>query len=359
MTSTWTAPGRVNLIGEHVDYNDGLVLPFALQYTTTATVSRRDDDRVTVTSEGSGEADFAATTTPGDVDGWAAYVAGVVWALGERGQVVPGLDIAISSDVPLGAGLSSSAALTCSVACAIDDEVGSELSRRDLAAVARDSENDYVGAPTGTMDQLAAMLCEADSALLLDCRDLTTRSIPFTIADAGLILLLIDTNVRHSLVDSEYGARREDCAAAAADLGLRSLRDATAAQLVGLDDERLRRRAHHVVSEMARVEQVAAILDAGRPGDIGAQLTASHLSLRDDYEVSCTELDVTVDAALAAGALGARMVGGGFGGCVLALCRDDDAEVVLAKVRRAYSDEGWKPPTVYDPKPSQGAHRVL
>jgi galactokinase len=357
MTSTWTAPGRVNLIGEHVDYNDGLVLPFALQFTTTATVTRRDDGRVAVSSDGSGEAEFAASTTPGDVDGWAAYVAGVVWALGRR-QELPGFDITVSRDVPVGAGLSSSAALTCSVACAIDDEMGSGLSRRDLAAIARDSENDYVGAPTGTMDQLAAMLCEADSALLLDCRDLSTRSIPFTLADAQLTLLLIDTNVRHSLVDSEYGARRKDCAAAAAELGLSSLRDATAAQVITLDDERLRRRAHHVVSEIARVEQVAAILDAGRPGDIGAQLTASHLSLRDDYEVSSSELDVTVDAALSAGALGARMVGGGFGGCALALCRDDEVEAVLAKVRRAYTDEGWDAPTVYDPRPSPGAHRV-
>jgi galactokinase len=358
VTATWAAPGRLNLIGEHVDYNDGLVLPFALQFVTTARVAARDDGRVVVSSEGSGEAEFAATTHPGDVDDWAAYVAGVVWALGQRGKELPGFDIAISSDVPLGAGLSSSAALTCSVACAIDDELGLRSSPRELAGVARESENDYVGAPTGSMDQLASMLCERDSALLLDCRDLAARSIPFTLADAGLTLLLIDTNVRHALVDSEYGARREDCSAAAVELGLDSLRDATLAQVAGLSDERLQRRAHHVVSEIARVEQVAAILDAGRPGDIGAQLSASHLSLRNDYEVSCQELDVTVDAALSAGALGARMVGGGFGGCALALCRDSDAEAVLAKVRRAYADEAWDPPTVYDPKPSQGAHRV-
>ena len=358
MTSTWKAPGRVNLIGEHVDYNDGLVLPFALQFTTTAKVSARDDDRVVVRSDGSGEAEFAASTKPNDVEGWASYVAGVVWALGRRGRAPMGLDIEISSDVPLGAGLSSSAALTCAVACAIDDEADIGLSRRELAEVARDSENDYVGAPTGAMDQLAAMLCDADSVLLLDCRDLSSRSIPFTLSDAGLALLLIDTNVRHSLVDSEYGARREDCRVAAAQLGLDSLRDATASQVVELSDERLRRRAHHVVSEIARVEQVAAILDAGRPGDIGAQLSASHLSLRDDYEVSCEELDVTVDAALSAGALGARMVGGGFGGCALALCRDEDSAAVLAKVRRAYADQGWESPTVYDPRPSPGAHRV-
>jgi galactokinase len=358
MTSIWTAPGRVNLIGEHVDYNDGLVLPFALQFTTTARVSPRDDDRVVSTSEGAGEAEFPVSTAPGDVAGWAAYVAGVVWALGSRIEAMPGFDIAITSDVPVGAGLSSSAALTCAVASAIDDEVGSGLSRRDLATIARTSENEYVGAPTGVMDQLAAMLGEADSAVLIDCRDLTSRTIPLTLADADLTLQLIDTNVRHELVDSEYGARREDCDEAARELGLDSLRDATAAQVLTLGDERLRRRAHHVVSEIARVEQVAAILDAGRPGDIGAQLTASHLSLRDDYEVSCAELDLTVDAALSAGALGARMVGGGFGGCVLALCRDSEAEAVLAKVRRAYADEGLEPPTVYDPKPSAGAHRV-
>ncbi len=358
MTTTWAAPGRVNLIGEHVDYNDGLVLPFALPFVTTAAVSRRGDDAVHVRSDQAGAERFALSTVPGDVNGWASYVAGVVWALGRRGLGHPGLDIDISSDVPVGAGLSSSAALTCAVACAIDDAAHIGLSRVELAAVARESENHYVGAPTGTMDQLAAMLCEPDAALLLDCRDLSTRSIPLSLAGSGLTLLLLDTHVRHALVDSEYGARRADCSAATAELGLSSLREATVAQVVGLSDDLLRRRAHHVVTEITRVADVAAILDGGRPADIGAYLTASHESLRDDFDVSCDELDVTVESALSAGALGARLVGGGFGGCAIALCRDGEVEAVRSRVESAYQANDWPAPTIWTPKPSRGAYRV-
>lgn len=358
VTSTWAAPGRVNLIGEHVDYNEGLVLPFALPMATTAEIRRREDDSILVSSDQAESARFDVSTTPGDVGGWAAYVAGVVWALSRRGIGVPGFDISISSDVPLGAGLSSSASLTCAVASAIDDELQSGLSRVELASVARESENDYVGAPTGAMDQLAAMLCEPDCALLLDCRDLSTRSIPFRLAEAGLSMLLVDTRVRHSLVDSEYGARRDDCQAAASELGLTSLRAATPEQVLGIPDDRLRRRARHVVSEIARVAAVVALLDAGRSADIGAHLSSSHVSLRDDFDVSCDELDVTVDASLSAGALGARLVGGGFGGCAIALCRESDVEAVSAKVRRAYDDLGWREPTVWTPLPAKGAHRV-
>ncbi len=359
MSVTWVAPGRVNLIGEHVDYNDGLVLPFALPFTTTAWVSARDDDRISVVSEGVGSEQFGVDTVPGDVEGWAAYVAGVVWALRGRGVEVGGLDIQISSDVPIGAGLSSSASLTCSVAAAIDDEVGGELDRLAIADVARTCENDYVGAPTGVMDQIASMLCEADRALYLDCRDLSTSSIPFDLASASLTLLLIDTQVHHALVDGQYGDRRAQCQAAVKALGVPSLRDATMEQVLGLSDETLRRRAHHVVSEIARVEHVVAILEAGRPADIGAFLTASHESLRDDFDVSCTELDTTVDAALSAGALGARMVGGGFGGCAIALCRDADVDAVRARVGSAYESNDWKAPTIWTPLPSAGAHPVL
>lgn len=275
-----------------------------------------------------------------------------------RGIDVGGLSITVSSDVPLGAGLSSSAALTCAVASAIDDLVGSGLDRPTLAQVARTCENDYVGAPTGVMDQMAAMLCEEAHALLLDCRDLTTSSIPFAIADADLTLLLIDTHARHELVNSEYGNRRSDCQEAATALGLDSLRDATLEQVVSLSDEQQRRRAHHVVTEIARVEDVVATLEAGRPDDIGAFLTASHHSLRDDFEVSCEELDVTVDEALAAGALGSRMVGGGFGGCAIALCRDRDLDAVRSRVEAAYAARHWPAPEVWTPLPSAGAHRV-
>jgi len=357
MTVHWAAPGRVNLIGEHVDYQDGLVLPFALPFRTTVNLDVLADDEVVVTSRGE-EQRFAISTAPGDVDGWAAYVAGVVWALGERGHRVPGLRIDVTSDVPIGAGLSSSAALECAVAGAISDVLDLELSRVELAAVARAAENDYVGVPTGVMDQLASMLCESGHALLLDCRDISTRQVPLDLASSGLTLLVIDTRAEHVLVGSAYGDRRRDCEVAATELGLPSLREATVDDLARLTDPVRRRRAEHVVSEIDRVRAVAETLDAGRPGDIGAFLTASHLSLRDDFEVSCDELDVTVDAALSAGALGARMTGGGFGGCAIALLRDADVAAVTAAVVAAYDRRGWQRPAIFVAEAGPGAHRV-
>jgi galactokinase len=358
VTATWRAPGRVNLIGEHVDYNDGLVLPFALQFVTTARVSSHDGDEVRVHSADSGRAAFPTTTTPGEVSGWAAYVAGVVWAFTECGITVPGLDISISSDVPIGAGLSSSAALTCAITSAVNEELDAGLERMAIAWLARRAENAYVGVPTGAMDQLASMLCERGHALLLDCRSLESRAIRFDPDTAGLALLLIDTNARHSLVGSAYADRRDDCDQALSRLAFDSWRAVELSHLAQLDDERLRRRAHHVVTEIGRVEHVARLLDDDRPAEIGEVLTASHESLRDDFDVSCEELDVTVAAALNAGASGARMIGGGFGGCVLALCRDDAADGVLAGVEAAYAGHGWDAPTVYRPRPSGGAERV-
>lgn len=358
MTSAWAAPGRVNLIGEHVDYNEGVVLPFALQFVTITRATARGRDTVCASSEGVGSAEFPITARPGEVDGWGAYVAGVVWALRQRGDDVPGLDLAITSNVPLGAGLSSSAALTCSLTAAISDECGLGLTREQAAEVSRAAENDFVGVPTGAMDQLASLLCEADSAMLLDCRSMQTRQVGFDPAGAGLTLLLIDTAARHSLVGSEYADRRRDCEEAAARLQVPSLRDATLGQVSTLPTDRLRRRARHIVTEIQRVTDVAAVLQAGQPADIGASLTASHESLRDDFEVSCEELDVTVDAAASAGALGARMVGGGFGGCVIALCRAADEQAVLRAVRTAYAEHGWQQPNVSTPRPSAGARRV-
>jgi galactokinase len=358
MTATWAAPGRVNLIGEHVDYNDGLVLPFALPWTTTTSATRSDSDTVTVDSEGSGSVEFPVDTSPGDVEDWAGYVAGVIWALRQRDLDVPAVDLVVRSNVPLGAGLSSSAALTCSVAAAISDECGFGLTAEDVAEVARVAENDFVGASTGAMDQLAAMLCGEGSALLIDCRSLETRPVQLGLADADLRLLLINTEVKHELADSEYGQRRSDCEEAARDLGLPALRDASLEQVATLSNERLRRRAHHVVTEISRVTSVVALLEGNRPADIGPLLTASHQSLRDDYEVSSPELDATVDAALSAGALGARMVGGGFGGCAIVLCRTSDDAAVRRSVQAAFDEHDWDAPTITTPEPSKGAHRV-
>jgi galactokinase len=358
MTTTWTAPGRVNLIGEHVDYNDGLVLPFALPFATTATVRTTTGDEVVVGSSDVGNTTFAVDTEPGEVDDWAAYPAGVVWACRAHGLDVPGLEITIESDVPIGAGLSSSAAICCSVAAAIVGEVGGGLDPTEIAAIARRAENDYVGAPTGVMDQLASMLGTAGHATLLDCRTLASRQVPLDVTSVGLALMLIDTGVHHKLVSSGYSDRRRDCERAAELLGLEALRDATIEQAVSLGDATLVRRARHVVTEIVRVQDVADLLDARRFADIGGALTESHTSLRDDFEVSCAELDVAVETALGEGALGARMTGGGFGGCVLVLCHDGQQDEITDAVDAAYKQRDWDPPTAWDAKPSQGARRV-
>ncbi len=370
MTATWSAPGRVNLIGEHVDYNDGLVLPFALAFVTTTRVSAREDGVVHASSAGrAGTAVFGVDTQPGDVDGWAAYVAGVVWALVSTTVTEPptrksqapaisgGMDIEITSDLPVGAGLSSSAALECAVAAAVGDEFDLRLDRGELAAAARKAENEYVGAPTGVMDQLASMLCEPGHAMLLDCRSLEATHIPFEPAGADLRLLVIDTRAEHALIGSEYADRRATCEAAAAELGLAALRDATLQQVRSLTDSTQLRRAQHVVTEIQRVRDVAGLLVAGCPQDIGPFLSASHESLRDDYEVSSEELDVAVESALAAGALGARLTGGGFAGCVIALARVARLVAVVDRVEAAFTLHGWRPPHVWVVAPSRGAFR--
>ncbi|MGH3446220.1 MAG: galactokinase [Nocardioidaceae bacterium] len=369
MTSTWSAPGRVNLIGEHVDYNEGLVLPFALPLRTTARVSVQPGGLVRVVSDSVAEpAELPLTTRPGTVTGWASYVAGVVWALAQEptltsgraaaAGLADGLLIEVHSDLPIGAGLSSSAALACSVACALSDELGLRMDRRALASVARRAENEYVGVPTGMMDQLAVMLCEPGHAMLLDCRTSDVTQIPLNLPAADLELLVVDTHAEHTLVGSEYAERRQACEQAAEQLGVGSLRDATLEALTLLTDAVVRRRARHVVTEIARVREVVAMLESGHPELVGDSLTASHASLRDDFEVSCDELDATVDAALETGAHGARMVGGGFGGCVIALCGHREVAAVRAAVEARYRERNWPPPTIWAATPSAGARRV-
>lgn len=357
MTTAWQAPGRVNLIGEHVDYNDGLCLPFALPLTTTAVVARRARGDVVVTSAGREET-FDLDCQPGEVEGWARYVAGIVWAFRQQGDDLPGLAIEVASDVPVGAGLSSSAALECAVAGAIADEIGVAQSPHSLAKLAHRAENDFVGVPSGPMDQLASAFGEDGHAVRIDCRDLTTRRVRFAPEEADLRLLVIDTHAEHVHAGGEYAERRRQCERARDLLGLASMRVATLDDVGRIDDPLLRRRAHHVVTEIERVVEVVEILDAGRPQDIGGYLTASHLSLRDDFEVSCEELDVAVDACLDAGALGARMTGGGFGGCAIALVREQDVTATTHGVEAAYTDRDWRPPTVFAARPSAGAHRI-
>lgn len=356
MTVTWSAPGRVNLIGEHIDYTGGPVLPFALDLRTTVVLERRAAGALEVTSQDFGTVTLSRSPQPGGVGGWARYVAGAVWAFADAtGRAVPGLSIAVSSTVPVGAGLSSSAAVECAVLGALDEECGTGLSRRDIAEIAVRAEREFVGVPCGPMDQLVVMLGEVDSALLIETRSLHTEAVPLLLRDSGLTLLVIDTRVRHELADGMYADRQSACARAAAVLGLDFLSDATLEQLHGLADPVLRRRAHHVVTEVRRVHDVVALLRSGRARDIGALLTASHLSLAGDYEVSSPELDTAVEATLAAGALGARMTGGGFGGSAIALCRTPEAAEVAARVRAAFAEAGLGPPDVWPATAAAGA----
>ena len=374
----WLAPGRANLMGEHTDYNDGFVLPFALSQATTAAAARRTDGRLLLCSrqEPDDVLEIAlAGLTPGTVSGWGAYAAGVAWALRSAGYQVPGACIAIDSDVPAGAGLSSSAALECATALALTELALTELApaeldgapvpRGELAAIARRAENEFVGVPSGIMDQSASLLSQADHALLLDCRSLDRSQVPFDPAAAGSRLLLINTRARHDLSDGGYGRRRAECEEAARLLGVSSLRDITdAADTARLADPVLRRRARHVVTDNQRVLQVTGLL-RGSPEDrpdtyreIGRLLTQAHSSLRDDFEISWPEADAAVEAALAAGALGARMMGGGFGGCVLALVPEAASGPVRGAVSEAYARHGWTAPEFLDAIPSDHARRL-
>jgi galactokinase len=358
----WAAPGRVNVIGEHTDYNDGFVLPVALPHTTRAAVGRRTDGRVALASlQGDGAVvELAlADLAPGRPDGWAGYPAGVVDGL--RDLLPGGVSVLVDTDVPVGAGLSSSAALTCSVALALSDLVAPHLTRADLVELARRSENDFVGAPTGILDQSASLLCEAGHALFLDTRSRTTEQVPLDLAAAGLELLVVDTGPSHTHADGGYGDRRRECEEAAARLGVPALRDIPdVAALAALDDDVLRRRARHIVTENARVLEIVRVLrGAADPRSIGPVLSEGHASLRDDFEISTPELDACVDAALAAGAHGARMVGGGFGGSAVVLVDRDRAGAIAEAVRYRFAQAGYNAPRTFDVVPSAGAHRLV
>jgi galactokinase len=364
----WAAPGRVNVIGEHTDYNAGFVLPVALPHTARAAVARRNDGRVafaSVQGDGSVVELDASQLEPGRPDGWAAYPAGVVWALRERLDG-GGVSVLLESDVPVGAGLSSSAALTCSVALALRDLAAPELGPPDLVEVARRAENDFVGAPTGILDQSASVLCTAGHALFLDTRDRTSEQVPLDLAGAGLELLVVDSGVTHEHAGGGYGDRRRECESAAERLGVAFLREIEdVAGLEPLADgtaegEILLRRARHIVTENARVlEVVAAVRGDADPRAIGPILTAGHESLRDDFEISVPLLDAIVESATAAGAYGARMVGGGFGGSAIALVDAERVDAVVAAVTRRFAREGQDPPRTFTAVPSAGARRLV
>jgi len=363
----WAGPGRINLIGEHTDYNDGFVLPLAIDRQVLAAAAVRTDGLARCWSTEDAYADAPAEVALDDVSpqdppqGWAAYPLGVAWALRQAGVGVPGFDLVVDSDVPGGAGVSSSAALESAVALALVDLVGAQLSRPDLAVAGRRAENEIVGAPTGVMDQMAALCSREGHALFLDCRSLHFEQVPLDLDAAGLALLVLDTRTTHSHATGEYGERRRACEQAAQVLGVPALRDATPEQVDAARDELgdvVHRRARHVVTENERVLAAVDLLRAGDLRGVGSLLDASHRSMRDDFEISSPELDTAVEAAQAAGAVGARMTGGGFAGSAIALVGVDEVEAVTGAVGKAFADAGFGAPYLFPVTPAESASRV-
>jgi len=343
-----SAPGRVNLIGEHTDYNGGFVLPCAI------------DRRIAVATGTGGRgglysADFDETRQVGDRDdSWADYPRGVAWAMGEAGYEVGSFRAAIAGDVPLGSGLSSSAAIEAATALAIDSLFRFGIERTDLAVLCQRVENDYLGVGTGIMDQYASLLCKAGAALLIDCRSLEAESVPLDLTQAGLTLVVCDTRVERGLADTGYNDRRATCERAASTLGLDLLRDATEGDLDLLSGAELK-RARHVVTENIRVLEAVEALENTDFGAFGRLMYASHASLRDDFEVSTPELDTFVETAEVHGAIGARLTGAGFGGCAIALVPENETTTVTNAARQAFSEREFNDPAFYEFVPAAGA----
>lgn len=359
----WVAPGRVNIIGEHTDYNGGYALPIALPQVVTCAAESTTDSAVQVSSKQQAGAPVRVALdglADARIAGWARYPLGVVYEFRRRGHELAGLSLEIDGAVPVGAGLSSSAALECAVALALRDLFGLHVPVEELIDIGRAAENSYVGAATGTLDQSAALLCTAGHALFLDFATGESAQVPFDLAAAGLELLVADTDTPHQLADGDYGRRRRECARAATELGVHSLRAVTdPADTERLADPVLRRRARHVVTENARVLKVVRLLrDEYDPRAIGPLLSSAHLSLRDDFEVSTPQLNAAVTAADDAGAHGARMVGGGFGGSIVALTDRERTGPVADAIRQRFRAEGFRPPLFYRAVPSAGARRI-
>ena len=350
------APGRVNVIGEHVDYSDGFVLPFAISNRTTVAIKKRNDKKIRLASAQRQSSVFETSIDeliPGTEGKWERYPLGVVWALG----IKDGLDIYVDGKVPLGAGLSSSAALECSIATALNELFKLNRDVRDLARATQKAENDFVGMPCGIMDQSISLMGKAGHALLLDCRDLSTKLVPMDLASSDLELLIIDTQAHHALVDGGYAERRAACESAASKLG-KSMRELSITELEANKSkltETEYRRARHAVTEISRVLECVDALESKNFLRVGELINQSHVSLRDDYNVSCPELDTAVDASLSAGALGSRMVGGGFGGSAIALVNRSNIDKTKSAVTKAFIEKGFKAPRFFESLPSEGA----
>lgn len=360
----WMAPGRVNLIGEHTDYNEGFVLPFAIDKTARIAIRTRPDSALRLLSTYGDQGMTMADTTALDKStarGWTKYPLGVIWALQQRGITVPGMDLLLDSDVPLGAGLSSSHAIECAVISALNELTGAGLEAEEMVLATQRAENDFVGAPTGIMDQSASLRGAKDHAVFLDCRDQTVKLVPFEAHPAGLVMLVIDTKVSHSHADGGYASRRASCELGADVLGVKALRDVGVEDLQeasGLLDEETFRRVRHVVTENDRVLQTVELLASEGPRAIGPLLDASHVSMRDDFEISCRELDLAVETSRSNGAIGARMTGGGFGGAAIALTPLEAEEQVRTAVVQAFADAGYTAPDIFTVTPAEGAMRL-
>ncbi len=365
---TWSAPGRVNLVGEHTDYNDGLVLPFAIDRRTACAVKITDDGSIRVTSTHSTDVVSVeiASLTPHCLDGWSAYPLGVAWALIESAAKnglsdrVRGCDLAIASDVPIGAGLSSSAAIECAVAVALNELWGLGLEPMDLVLACQRAENVAVGAPTGIMDQTASLFGVEDHAVLLDCHTREVQTVALGLAAAGLSIMVMDSKVEHAHATGGYKERRADCERGAAELGVATLRALSVADLPrakAVLSDRVFLRVRHVVTENERVLDTVRALGTLGPTAIGDLMLGSHASMRDDFEISVPEIDVAVEAAVEAGALGARLTGGGFGGASIALVPTARWNDIAAAVTEALESRSMPTPHIFVVRPSDGARR--
>ena len=363
-SGVWSAPGRVNLIGEHTDYNEGFVLPFAIDRRTYAAVSKRSDQVARIASAFSGEVvEFEISEIQRDtVFGWSAYPLGVAWSLIQSGAKPQGFDLYVDSNVPVGAGLSSSAAIECSVALALNELWESGFSRSVLAKVGQRAENEIVGAPTGIMDQTASLFGQVDHAVFLDCRTLDAKATPLSLKENGLEIVVMDTRVAHRLTDGGYATRRQSCEEAAEILGVTSLRDVTVESLEAsrnLLEDVVYRRARHVVTENERVKKTVELLSSSGPKSIGQLMNESHASMRDDFQISITELDVAVETAISEGAVGARMTGGGFGGAAIALIEKTKLASLTTAVLDRFRDQGFEKPEIFTVTADEGAKREI
>lgn len=347
-----SAPGRVNLIGEHTDYNGGFVLPCAIDRRVAIAVSPGNGGLYSLNFD---ETRARASRRQGS---WVDYPNGVAWALGDAGHSIPRFQAAFAGDVPLGGGLSSSAAIEATTALALDALFNLGIPRPSLAKLCRRAENDFLGLQSGIMDQYASLLSQANAALFLDCRTLEARLVPLQLQTAGLGLFVCDTRVKRSLASTGYNDRQATCARAARRLGLRELRDASVSDLSQLTGDELK-RARHVVTENGRVLAAVSALDRQNFSELGRLMFASHASLRDDFEVSTAQLDAFVEIAKQNGALGARLTGAGFGGCALALIPSDREDGLTTVCRHRFLDQGFKEPAFYRFHSAMGAELAL